>query len=81
MKASNQKIFDCEQCGNPLYKSAVKDSVRCCYCGYVNRIGRFQSNKREKNQKEYENCGGKGKYGEIDNKQRNIRNERDRVSI
>lgn len=47
MKIRNPKIFDCGQCGNPLYKSSVRESVRCCYCGYVNNIGRFTGKKRK----------------------------------
>lgn len=46
MKIRNPKMFDCEQCGNPLYKSSVRESVRCCYCGYVNNIGRFKGGKK-----------------------------------
>lgn len=49
MKIRNQKMFDCEQCGNPLYKSSSRDNVRCCYCGYVNYIGKFDANKKKGN--------------------------------
>lgn len=53
MKTRNKKRppheFDCEQCGNPLYKSRVKDSIRCCYCGYVNEVGRYRGRFYAKN--------------------------------
>ncbi len=49
----NPKMFDCEQCGNPLFKSSTRDSVRCCYCGYVNYVGVF----KPKNRKGSENNG------------------------
>ena len=43
----NPKQFDCEQCGNQLFKSRLRDDVRCCYCGYINRIGKFKGGSKE----------------------------------
>ena len=35
-KKINPQEFDCGCCGNQIYKSRLRDEVKCCYCGYIN---------------------------------------------
>lgn len=42
----NPKAFDCECCGNQIYKSEVHEAVKCCYCGYINHIGKYERRKK-----------------------------------
>lgn len=34
-KKINPQEFDCGCCGNQIYKSRLRDEVKCCYCGYI----------------------------------------------
>lgn len=44
----NPQEFDCECCGNPIYKSRVRDDVKCCWCGYINNVGKFVGGRKRK---------------------------------
>lgn len=40
-KKINPQEFDCGCCGNQIYKSRLRDEVKCCYCGYINHVGKY----------------------------------------
>ena len=42
----NPKEFDCQRCGNQIFKSRLRDDVKCCFCGYVNHVGKYVMRKR-----------------------------------
>lgn len=44
----NPQECDCEQCGNPIYKSRARDEVKCCWCGYINRVGKYVGGRKHK---------------------------------
>ena len=42
----NPKEFDCQRCGNQIYKSRLCVDVKWCFCGYVNHVGKYVRRKR-----------------------------------
>lgn len=42
----NPLAFDCECCGNQIYKSRIHDAVKCCYCGYINHVGKYEGRRK-----------------------------------
>lgn len=44
----NPKAFDCECCGNQIYKSSLHDAVKCCYCGYINHVGKYEGRRKKR---------------------------------
>lgn len=42
----NPKAFDCERCGNQIYKSSIHDAVKCCYCDYINHVGKYEGRRK-----------------------------------
>lgn len=45
-KKINPQEFDCGCCGNQICKSRLRDEVKCCYCGYINHVGKYVRRKR-----------------------------------
>lgn len=44
----NPRAFDCECCGNQIYKSSLRDTVKCCYCGYINHVGKYERRRKKR---------------------------------
>ena len=45
-KKINPQEFDCGCCGNQIYKSRLRDEVKCCYCGYINHVGKYTGRRK-----------------------------------
>lgn len=45
-KKINPQEFDCGCCGNQIYKSRLRDEVKCCYCGYINHVGKYAGRRK-----------------------------------
>lgn len=48
-KKINPQEFDCGCCGNQIYKSRLRDEVKCCYCGYINHVGKYTGMRVDRN--------------------------------
>lgn len=45
-KKINPQEFDCGCCGNQIHKSRLRDEVKCCYCGYINHVGKYTGRRK-----------------------------------